>query len=232
MHLSRTHQKGSSYWIVGVAALVGLTAMATDVGYMVAAKSKLQAAVDAAAHGGALMLAPTEDGVATATATAKRLVTQNPIFGHSVTVDGIQTGTLNASTGEFTPTEDVSKVNALRVDASIPELDFFFAPAVGMRKSVGLAAGAAGNQRFVAGAATTPCYLPLAVPSCMFDGWDASDEETGDKFRSFDLVLNPAGPDTAGWAASRITPTPTSSRTRSRAARATGRPPSATRSGW
>jgi hypothetical protein len=161
MRLRGTKRKGAVYATVllGLLALMGMTALAVDVGIMTVAKQQLQAAADAAALAGVVSLQSNLDtdiaaSVAIATAAANRCM------GTSVTLDpdvDIAMGAWDDETGELIPFDTSSgativpdgvvavQVTARRTDDS-PDgpIQLQFARALG-KESVGMQASSTGG---------------------------------------------------------------------------------------
>src|SRR5690606_35805083 len=103
-------------------------------------------------------------------------------------------GIYEPETDSFVASWDGTKVNALRIDASVSQIETYFAPAafgvhyLGARK-VGMATTGTGS-----GAGSVPCYLPLAIPDCFFT------DVPVDQAEALELRLNSSVNDNAGWA--------------------------------
>jgi Flp pilus assembly protein TadG len=85
---------------LSMTVVLGFTAMAVDLSQMGAYRSELQRAADAGAHAGAIQL--TKSRYDSAAAIAISFATSNVVFGSAPTVDLVEYGTWNNTTGTFT----------------------------------------------------------------------------------------------------------------------------------
>jgi len=101
-------------FVVLLTMLLGLVALAVDVGYMMLTRTQLQVAADAAAMAGAASMAGTMEQVV---AAARRYAGYHYAGGHQValTSSDVQLGLWDSATRRFTPSE--SPGNAVKVTA-------------------------------------------------------------------------------------------------------------------
>lgn len=193
----RRHRRGNAAVIVGLCAVVlfGAAAFAIDVPYARLVKVRLEDVADAAAHAATAQLDGTDAGIANARALAKTIAASHTVAGAPVALaDGdIVPGVYDKATGTFTASADASAVNAVRVNATRPDLALFFAPVAFRRETVEVG-GRSATMHETGPAGRADCYLPLALPSCLVDRW------TRDGLQDVALKTNPAGIDNAGWA--------------------------------
>lgn len=98
----RKDRRGATLVFVALSMTVvlGFAAFAVDLSQMGAYRSELQRAADAGAHAGAIQLTKTHYDSAAAIATS--FATSNVVFGKAPTVDLVEYGTWNNTTGTFT----------------------------------------------------------------------------------------------------------------------------------
>jgi hypothetical protein len=171
---------------------LGFTAIAGDLGVAMLARSQVQNALDAGALGGAAYFDQTSSGVTTAIARATSLVTVNHSLGQTVTIDSIETGILNESTGnQFTVSSDPTVINALRINGTRYGVATPFGALLG-RDSLNPTTISVAAQPPQVGAGSEDCYLPLAVPDCILDNIS--------NYESQGFHFNSANQDNTGWA--------------------------------
>ena len=190
----RKDEEGAILIIVALSftALLGFGALALDSGYQVLLRTELQNVADAAAHGGALGLDLTEEGLSNALGAATEVAGLNRVGNQPYVLesDEFEIGTWDFSGRTFTPNaSDPESVNAVRVTPSYavqPLAMDILKPEILLRGKTSATAA----RLPVSGG----CAFPIAVPSCRFDGMRATD------ICGMDLVFNADGVDSAGWA--------------------------------
>jgi hypothetical protein len=190
----RRERRGSTATTVlsTLGVTLGVTAIGVDVGVAMLARSQLQNAVDAGVLGGVAYLDATPAGVATAKSRARELVAANQALGGPVTVDAIEVGEIDATTGNrFQATSDPAAANAIRVRGARLGIPTPFGALYG-RSQLGAATTAIAAQPPLEGAGKEDCYLPLAVPDCVLEHV-AAYEAKGFQFAS-------SNQDNTGWA--------------------------------
>ena len=178
---------------VSLLAVMAIAALTVDLGSARAGKAQLQASTDAIAHAATGYLDGTEAGLLDATAGAKRLASLNRVFGYTIELETVQTGIWDHDSGTFTASSDAEQVNAVRV-ATRTDLPTFFAGVVMEDGDLEAGAAAISALPLARSAASVDCYLPIALPDCLFEEFGAED------IMEMEFTLSPAGVDNAGWA--------------------------------
>lgn len=189
----RTERGNVAVLVAGaLVAVVGMAALAVDLGYVRVVKAELQNAADAAAHAGTAQLDGTSQGMSDAMATAVAVGRANRAGGGSVHVDhgDVHLGVWDGET--FTEGGSAAEVNAVRVDANLPSVALFFAPAAVGRSSMPLAASST-MSTVHSGASAVDCYLPIAMPDCVVE------DMTRSGINEIELTFNPAPGDNVGY---------------------------------
>jgi Flp pilus assembly protein TadG len=197
----RNTRRGNAVVIVLVCStLLGFGALSVDIGMISLASAELQQTVDSAAFSGSQELDGTTAGIARAITTAQSVAKANPVLGRSITLAtaDITAGAWDHTTGAFdayVSGDDPETINALRVQHAPPAI----APGLGA-----LAFGKQGytiTRRSMAErrmgsepAASSPCYLPFAIPSCHLAGLAA-----GTNPAPFTFTFNPSPTDSVSW---------------------------------
>lgn len=179
---------------LSLTSLLGVSALAIDLGYVRAVQNKLQMVADASAHAASAQLDGTEEGIVRARAMARWMAERNAVAGHAATVeeDDVTLGYWDPFARTFTETDDPMWANTARVNAEIPELGLLFAPIAMGKASMPVRARSA-MAASQGGAGAVDCYVPIAVPSCLVE------LHTLEGLQDVTLHLNPAGVDSMGW---------------------------------
>ncbi|MFZ5476867.1 MAG: hypothetical protein ACOZNI_08850 [Myxococcota bacterium] len=178
---------------VSLTVLLGFGALAVDLGWGRLVDQQLQFAVDAAAHAGTVQLDGTDAGLSRARASALAVGGAHEVGGSALQLADADVEVGVYADGAFTPSNQASAVNAVRVNGARTGLGLFFAPAVG-RSSLDVGATATMVAE-VGGAREADCFLPVAVPSCLITAHAGLDN-----LQTVEFKLNPAGIDNLGWA--------------------------------
>jgi len=177
----------------GNAAVVGLSlgvvlgfgALAVDISLQRVADSQVQAAIEAAALGGAAALDRTISGLSIARQQAVDIANSNPVVGDwSITVDDVELGVYDPDTQAFTPVPNTTlaaletgdplilQINAVRIATTHDGIAAVLANAafgVDSLSTTNTATAARPNNGGTA--RSVPCYLPLAIPDCDYKDW-------------------------------------------------------------
>jgi Flp pilus assembly protein TadG len=176
-HREPSSRQGSIAVIAGVSftLLVGLAAVSVDLGRARVIKTNLQYIADAAAHAAVSPLDGTSDGIATANTVINGVVSQTQVYGITPTVDQVETGYYETSTG-WHSTTDPAQVKAVKVTLSAQVSYVALSRAAfGTTMLTPRAMGGAGKEQFISEtsaenpAGEVECYIPIAIPSCVID---------------------------------------------------------------
>ena len=203
--LVRRTRRGAILLVLALVLLVllGVAALAVDLGQSRLAQAQLQVAADAGALAGANMLDETTDGLEAAHDMALAMASTNKATGVEVVIapnpanlaDGdVVLGTWDADTSTFVPSYDPAAVDAVLVRTHADGLVPLLSRAAFARDTLGASAGSIAIRGLEVGAGEVPWYLPFGLPSCLFETY------TGDEIHDMVFVLNPAGADNVGWA--------------------------------
>lgn len=175
-------------------AIVGMAALAIDLGYARVVQAHLQNVADAAAHAGSNQFDGTDEGIINARMMAQQIAYQNPVNGIPVYLhySDITVGYWDTTTRTFMATMDPKYANTLRVTPSIDNLALLFAPLATGATSMPIRARSAMKAQH-GGAGAVDCYLPVAVPSCLIP------HHTLPGMQNVTLSLNPPAIDNVGW---------------------------------
>lgn len=172
------------------AILLGMAAIAVDLGALRVWQLELHDAAEAGAHAGAARLDGTEEGMANAYATAVDLACDNFVAGAPVSPGMLEVELGRYTGGVFTPdTSDPLLVSAVRVRAARSDLDSYFAAAVFGKETLATADDA---MALSGGPSQSDCPLPIAIPSCVV--------EPVAETCNLDIAFGTDGADNAGWA--------------------------------
>ncbi|RME28485.1 MAG: hypothetical protein D6798_02310 [Deltaproteobacteria bacterium] len=195
----RRNRRGNYGTLFGLTlpVLLGGAAIAVDLSYQKVVYAQLQAVADAASSTGAAYLDGTPDGVAAAREAAIRAALRNKADGKPVVLDpgDIVTGYWDVDAWRFVPSTDPAEIDAIQVTLSRNDIRSNFATvnAVG-RRTIGALARSIATQPQAVPAGSVSCYIPLAIPDCLFDEYE------DDELTSFTFQFSPAGIDNVGWA--------------------------------
>ncbi|MCK6506541.1 hypothetical protein L6R53_24735 [Myxococcota bacterium] len=183
-------------FVLTLPVLMGVGAIAVDLSYQKVVWAELEAAADIAASAGALYLDGTDAGVEEAVAAAIRAAARNKAGGHVVTLhaDDIRLGWWDDASGNFVESADPELIDTLEVTAWRGDVTASFAAVAFQDKETEARGESAVLNPVPEPAGAVSCYLPLGIPDCLFDRY------TQEELADVQLVLNPAGLDTVGWA--------------------------------
>jgi hypothetical protein len=179
-------------------------AFSLNVGNMMHTRGELQNAVDSAALAGAASFDGTSAGLTTVTSTAYGFATSHYLDNDRVALaagSDIQTGIWSFTNLSFTPSSDLTQVNALRVIAGRDgtgshnaPLPVFFGAFLGGQTSTNLHATAVA----AGGGPGSGCAIPLVLAACSVR------TSSGDLNCAQQLTFGNANLDNVGW--SNLTP--------------------------
>lgn len=190
----RKHRRGNAVTVgLSLVTLLGCTALVVDVGYLLSANVELQASLDSAALAGVGYFDNTAAGVALARAKAVEFAAMNSAGGLPVVVpdEAIQVGIINEAR-EFVPSEDPTQIHAMSIDHTMVEVPAFFAPAAFGQATMQHNARSIARRFPGRGAGRVDCFLPLAVPDCVFDDPAATE--------ALQFRMSSANNDNTAWA--------------------------------
>ncbi|MCK6506542.1 hypothetical protein L6R53_24740 [Myxococcota bacterium] len=198
MTTHRSSSRSGTYSVVMVLtlpALMGVGAVAVDLSYQKVVWAELEAAADISATAGAQYLDGTVEGVDRAIAGAIRAAARNTAAGQPVLIQAqdIRTGYWDLTTGDFVEATDPALIDALQVTAWRGDVTASFAAVAFQDKETEATGDSLARNPAPEPAGAVSCYIPLAVPLCIFDKYDR------DELVDVQLVLNPAGVDNVGW---------------------------------
>lgn len=204
------NRRGSYAWllVLSLPVLLGFAAVAIDLSYQKVVRAELQAAADIAVSAGADHIDGTAEGLQAAEESAIRAAARNKADGVPVVLspDNIVFGYWDKPTREFIDSTDPEQIDAMRLWIRREDIDTTFA-SIAFREPLVAAEGrSAAVQQPPTPAGAVSCYIPLAVPDCMFE------DNSPEQIANFTLKLNPAGIDNVGWA--RVGATPNANWTR------------------
>jgi Flp pilus assembly protein TadG len=202
---SRPEQRRGSVIIITalmMLVLLGFAALVVDLGNARVIRAQMQSVADAAALGSAPFLDGTDDGITNARQSAVDIATLNQV--RTLGYVALDDNTANNANGDvvvgtwdgaaFTATTTATDVNAIQVRVQNDAVGTYFAVGAFGQQTMAVGSGSIAQvQTQTFGAGEVDCYLPLALPDCIFDTY--SDEDLED----LTFVLNPAGVDNTGW---------------------------------
>lgn len=170
-------------------------ALAIDLSTQKVVRSQLQAVADISALAGTEALDGTEDGLDRARLRATRAAARNRVNGRAVQVQDaeILAGAWRSDLGLLDTEAEVEQMDSLQVSAADGQIPTTLARLLFRREEMGARGASTGFRPPPEGASAVGCYLPIAIPSCLFDRYSEA------QLQSLTLVLNPAGLDTMGW---------------------------------
>ena len=177
---------------LGLTVIVGFGALVIDSGFQNILRSQLQNVADASAHAAALGLNLSDEGLERARAQGEALASMNSVGGipYNLESNELEVGIWDFRTRTFLADDsDPTQINAVRTTPRYslkPLMMDILSPDLRLN---GQAEAIAARMPVASG-----CALPIAVPSCAFNGKEASE------ICGMDLVFNADGVDSAGWA--------------------------------
>lgn len=202
MHLHRLApartRRGNYTWllVLTLPVLLGFAAVAIDLSYQKVVRAELQAAADIAASAGADHIDGTAEGLVAARSAAIRAAARNEADGAAVVLppQNIVFGYWDKQTREFIDSTDPEEIDAMRVWIRMDDIGTTFASIAFRDPMVSAQGSSAAVQQPPTPAGAVSCYIPLAVPDCMFEN------NSPEALANFTLKVNPAGVDNVGWA--------------------------------
>lgn len=191
---SRNRRGNAAFTSVTILVLIGFGALTLDIGRARVVQAQLKNAAEAGAHAGVAELDGTTAGMTAAVDAAVDLAGLNTADNQAVAIDAsdVTLGVWEDGDG-FTESADPAEVNAVRVDLQDANVEPIFAGVAFGRDTLGAAAASIAVRGETEGAGATDCFLPFALPLCIFDG------RTDEALNLIDLKLQPATGDNIGW---------------------------------
>ncbi len=188
----RRDRRGGIVIIVAIslAVLSGFVALSFDIGYARLMRTRLDMALEAASHAAALELDGTDDGVDEAISAAIAMAEKATIVGETLSIsnDDVEFGVWDDNLRTFSSETDATLINAVRVSADVT-IPLFFGLIAFDEDSVGgldlnvtqlATSGVPGPAR------SSPCVLPLVIPSCHLDADGDDTLDVGAQGKLFD----------------------------------------------
>jgi hypothetical protein len=200
--MALTASRRGNVFVVGLmlGTLLGFSALSVDLGLIRVSQTQLQAAIDSAAMSGAGRLDGTSAGITAATSTAIAVAALNPVNGVALNVatSDVKVGTYDEDAKTFTVWDGISDpgpVNAVVVDHTPAQLKSILGGiAFGKTGYTIKAKGTAIRPVGSGAAASTKCFLPIAVPDCWVAGL-----APGTNPPPFKFELSPSPTDDIAW---------------------------------
>jgi Flp pilus assembly protein TadG len=174
---STRRRKGTIAVVAGVSftVLIGLAAVSIDLGRARVVKTELQYIADASAHAAVAPLDGTQDGLDLAQERIEGVVSQAQVYGITPTIDQVETGYFDSTTGWHTST-NAADVKAVKVtlSANVGYVGLSRV-AFGTTALTPRAMGGAGKEQFSSEtgaqnpAGEVECFIPIAIPSCVIE---------------------------------------------------------------
>lgn len=188
---------------IALTTVMAVGALVVDLGYARVVHAQLQDGADAAAHGGVAYLDGTEEGLDAARQAAVALAAMNVAAGNPIRLDAndqnaadgdVVIGFWDWEVSEFVPSLDPDDADAVLVRARDADVATFFGSVAFGSGGLAASADSIAVMPPPTPAGAVECYIPLAVPDCMFDDYP------GQTIIDVDMVLNPDNMDNVGWA--------------------------------
>jgi len=181
--------------ILSLPTIIGSGAVSVDLSYQKVARTELQAVADIAAMAGTDELDGTDLGVVAARDSAMRAAHRNSVAGTLVTLSDkdLQLGAWDTQMGQVDPNATSDLVDSVQVRAGRDNLRASFAALVYKQGHLAVSGASTGFNPDDDAPSQIGCYLPLAIPSCLFDRY------TQYELNTMTLTLNSDGMDNAGW---------------------------------
>lgn len=164
-------RRGDAIWFVLLFfVLLGMAALAVDVGHLWMSQAQLQLATDSAADAGASAIDGTGAGLVTASDRAVAFGNQHLVDGESpqIAAANVTTGVWDWETSTFAASGDPDEVNAVRVVQGIDHIDTIFGLAAFGVALMGASAASTSALPPLEPATEADCFLPLAIADCRF----------------------------------------------------------------
>jgi Flp pilus assembly protein TadG len=210
----RNRRGNASIFALALFPLLGFASLSTDIGLQRMSETELQVATEAAVLSGAGYLDGTTTGLSNAINGAVTVGNLNMVYGSfAVESSDVELGVWDGITwtAVTTTAADPQVVNSLRVttahdhDAILARFLLGGAADGSNQTTTTLGIDATATAMRPAGgtARTMPCYLPFAIPACVFEG---TDWQNGEQPDHMEFVLNRSGDDNVGWGLPLINP--------------------------
>jgi hypothetical protein len=193
MPFAHQRRRGNAvFFALSLTTLLGMAALAIDVGFLYASKADMQNALDAAALAGVGYLDGTDEGMEAAVDQAIAWAAKNQVMGEDLALSrgAIALGFLDES-GAFVTSNDPSVVDTLQIESNDHTASTFFAAAIFGVAQVPIGSRSAARRAGGAPAGSSSCFLPIALPDCILQEAGAED---------LTIQLNSDGNDNAAWA--------------------------------
>lgn len=201
----RSRGNYSGMLVLSLPTLIGSGALVVDLSTQKVVRTQLQAVADISAMAGTDLLDGTPEGVEAARAAALRAALRNEVNGApiSLVTDNLQIGAWDSQEGRLDTDALVEEMDSIQVAADLDDVPATLASLVFDRDRLSVRGASTGFNPPDDAASSVGCYLPIAIPSCLFDHY------TVDQLNAVTLVVNPAGRDNMGWG--RVGASPSSS---------------------
>lgn len=202
------HKRRGNAMIVGLSLipLLGFGALSVDIGLQRMTSLQLQMASEAASLAGASQLNGTDAGITAAEAYALEIANLNKVYPYT---DGGAFEAADVVAGIYDPvsgfvaydgSQDPATVNSVQVGETENVTSILSGASFGI--STLAANGKATSYQPRRGVPKyVDCYLPFAIPSCLFQGYDADGDNRADGYvppKIIDLTAG-GGNDNGGW---------------------------------
>lgn len=194
---SRTRRGNAAVTALTLTGLLGFGALAVDIAWVRVIDAQVEAAIDAGALAGAGFLDGTPEGVTLAVEKAVEFANLNPIsIPYEITAQDVQTGHYDPETGEFTPmgAEAPELVDMVQITAKVEGIQAILAGAAFGTESLSTSGTTRAYRPLVTIASEVECFLPLALPTCLFP----QDPTTNPP--PIDVTMGDSTVDSVGWA--------------------------------
>lgn len=191
----RSRGNYSGMLVLSLPTLIGSGALVVDLSTQKVVRTQLQAVADISAMAGTDLLDGTSEGVEAARAAAIRAALRNEVNGAPVALvtDNLQIGAWDGEVGRLDTQAAVEEMDSIQVAADLDGVPATLASLVFDRDHLSVRGASTGFKPPDDAASAVGCYLPIAIPSCLFQHY------TTDQLQDVTLVLNPAGVDNMGW---------------------------------
>jgi len=181
--------------ILSIPTIIGSGAVSVDLSYQKVARTELQAVADIAAMAGTDKLDGTDQGVVDARDSAMRAAHRNSVAGQLVSLSDkdLQLGAWDTRVGQLDPNATSDLVDSVQVRANRDDLRASFAELVYKNGRLAVSGASTGFNPDDDAPSQVGCYLPIAIPSCLFDRY------TEYELNTMTLTVNSDRVDNAGW---------------------------------
>lgn len=186
----------SGMLIFSLPAVIGAGAVVVDLSTQKVVRAQLQAVADISAMAGTEALDGTNEGLERARARAGRAAARNEVNGRTVSVsaEDLLTGVWDPEREEFVDDVPAEDVDTMQVSVGDSDIATTLARLAFQVDSMSARGASTGFRPPDEAASAIGCYLPIGIPSCLFDAY--SEEQ----INGLTLVINPPQVDSMGWA--------------------------------